>query len=168
MAQMKKHCEDFAQAYLTKRYTLEELLNESMTDDLLDYIAEHMPNTLRHELGLQEGMFIVFRLGLGFHVDNDNTYTLTVNERTQELALRLISRLYTKALVVQCCSTYNPGHRCEFLWEYLFNQAAQCPIFTDKNTVTLVAVETRRKRMHPQVASNFAKVTFLFISVSFF
>ncbi|OQR84896.1 hypothetical protein ACHHYP_12574 [Achlya hypogyna] len=120
----KRACDEIASAYLNGRATLEEILNESMSDALLVYVTEHMPAAMRSALRTPDTMQDTLRLALGITTDR----TKPISVETQHLASGLFLLVHTKGSVVQCNTTFQPGHaaRCSNLWHYIFEAIIDC------------------------------------------
>ncbi|KAG9403900.1 hypothetical protein AC1031_005388 [Aphanomyces cochlioides] len=112
-------CNDFSDAYMNKKHTLQELLNESMSEGLLVYIADHLHPSMQSALHNPEKTREYVALSLGLSTDP----TKPVSRATQHLALGLNLLLNTKSTVVQCNTTYQPGHsdKCTKFWDWIFD-----------------------------------------------
>ncbi|ETW02866.1 hypothetical protein, variant [Aphanomyces invadans] len=101
------------------RHTLQELLNETMSEGLLVFISDHMHPSMRSALHHAERVHECVALALGLSQDPSKL----VSRATQDLALGLTLLLNTKSTIAQCCTTYQPGHadRCTGLWAWCFD-----------------------------------------------
>ncbi|KAF0717551.1 Aste57867_2228 [Aphanomyces stellatus] len=115
----RKHCNEFSDAFLSGKYTLEELLNESMSEALLVFISENVPAGMRSALHKVENMHECVRLAMGLSYNPEKL----ISPETQDLALGLSLLMNTKSTMVQCNTTFQPGHsdRCTSFWGLFFN-----------------------------------------------
>ncbi|RHY21287.1 hypothetical protein DYB37_005354 [Aphanomyces astaci] len=114
----RKACNDFSDAFMEGKHTLQDLLNETMSEGLLVFIADHMHPSMRSALHGTERINECAGLALGLSQD----VSKPVSKETQDFALGLTLLLNTKSTVVQCCTTYQPGHadRCTGFWAWCF------------------------------------------------
>ncbi|KDO28552.1 hypothetical protein SPRG_06410 [Saprolegnia parasitica CBS 223.65] len=126
----KRACDEISTAYLNGRVTLQEILNETMSEALLVYISEHMPAAMRSALRAPETMQDTLRLALGITTDRAKP----ISVETQHLASGLFLLVHTKGSVVQCNTSFQPGHatRCANLWHSTYEAIIDCAMTQTK------------------------------------
>ncbi|RHZ18036.1 hypothetical protein DYB26_014374, partial [Aphanomyces astaci] len=65
----RKACNDFSDAFMEGKYTLQDLLNETMSEGLLVFIADHMHPSMRSALHGTERINECAALALGLSQD---------------------------------------------------------------------------------------------------